>query len=881
LGGKGSKTERGRLARMWAEAYESFFTYFPLYQYDKAFSQSSALEKEARQHGETDLELFALQIQGYAYTERNAKDTEKTASKKLISAQSIFDRALRLANQHGLEYEGAWISNAKALTFFYGGEAEKALGGFEHAEELAQKLSDQSLLTQAQKNIVTTHVEFGDFSGAIDTYTRISESIPEGKNQLRVSLIHEDIAKIHARLYEFRQAIEGYSSVLEFFENVEDQESTGRVLVSLASAYIEIGKLSHATELLDRAFQELDAANYGRGKFDAHKLQANISRQLGKFEEMNQHRSEQFKYLVSDHERALASFESAKDFYMQGRLNDSRQFFIQSTELAQATNHEYLKTLPKLYLCLIGYQLETSAHQCLGAAQGSIYAEVQSLKNIRRKFEGLFLWAQIQLKAGRQNEAFAVLDDLVNDIRFYRNTLPGVLGAWFWENNRKIFETYLKIAADNHSEPSASAIKSLKAIQKIKSITRVKNRIVESDQTTQRDLEAAAAIRMLIAKMESGKFQLSNLELGTQLDKLILGTSNHLAGLDQEADDGWLSDALKNLPEDSALLTIYIFDNETYVWVANKSGVILKRFEQSFDVGLALEKVIKNSRYQGSATIQLELENLGRALLKPVMEHLPENIFFLPLGKFNGFPLDALRIDGQYLIEQHQVINIGSLDSLKSISDDKFLQVSTEQIFFAGNQFFHDAEMMDLPGISTESADIEKIFNKSAIYFATGGKLSADSFLGPEIRKANIIHIASHAVLDVNYPELSRIYLNPDAANSHSPSESILIPADIMAGRYSADLVVLSACQTSGFNRFSFDSNLGFVSQFIASGAHAAIASLWPIPDSDSALLLREFYSTLNQEGNAATSLASAKRKYIRSNVSNRVDVWAAFQLFL
>jgi len=866
--------------RMWAQSYESMFTYFPLYQYEEAFTKSKLLEREAHQHDLTLIELFALQIQGHAYTERNASDSEEATVKKHMEAQLAFDKAMNIAKQQEFEYEIAWISNNKGVAYFYAGEYAKGTRNFERAETLAIKLSDQFLLTMVQTNIVNTHTEFGDFTGAIESLTRISNSIPEGKNPHNISMIQADIAKIHAKLYKFPQAVEGMSSALKYFKKTEDQETTGRTRISLASAYFEIGNTERALELLDLALADLNSTNFGLGLYASHKLLANIYRHLGKPREMNQHRDLQLKYLSTDFERTSFNFESAKDLYSQSRFSDSKQHFIQAHELASTTKRNNLGIISSLYICLIENQFESHGERCSASSQNLTLAEIQAISNIRMKFEGLYLWAQIQLSAGKQNEAFTVLDELVDSIRFYRTSLPGVLGAWFWENNKYIFETYLKVAADRHIDSSTTAIESLKAIQKINRISSVQRGNLASTQTNQRDLEVATEIRTLIANLDSGKSKLSNEELSNQLDKLILSTSDDSISLDKKTDGNWLLEALAKLPENSALLTIYIFGNEAYVWIADRQEITLRKLTQPIEINSVLTKVKVNIRYQGNTSIQPELENLGRSLLQPVMAHLPETIFFLPLGVFNGFPLEALKVDGQYLIEQHQVINIRSLDSLRSVSNSGYLETGTSRIFIAGNQSFDDDLVMDLPGVSNELVNIAKIFSESDIHFAISKNLTVDSFYGPEIETADIIHIASHAVLDVTYPELSRIYLGPISGNNASATDAILVPADIRATHFNADLVFLSACQTSGFNQFAFDSNLGFVSEFIDSGAGVVVASLWPISDSDTALLVKDFYSELKQNSNIATSLTNAKRAYIRSDPSNHVDVWAAFQLF-
>ena len=200
--------------RMWIQSYENLFTYFPLYEYEEAFTKSKSLEREAHQRGLTHIELFALQMQGHAYSERTASDNEETTAKKFIEALFAFDKAMNIANQHALEYEIAWITNNKAVAHFYAGDFAEGMRIIERAETLAKYLSDQFLLTMVQTNIVNTKTEAGDLSGAIESLNRIINSIPEDKNPQKDSLIKAENAKIHARRYEYPQPIDGMSSAL-------------------------------------------------------------------------------------------------------------------------------------------------------------------------------------------------------------------------------------------------------------------------------------------------------------------------------------------------------------------------------------------------------------------------------------------------------------------------------------------------------------------------------------------------------------------------------------------------------------------------------------------------------------------------------------------
>ena len=66
-------------------------------------------------------------------------------------------------------------------------------------------------------------------------------------------------------------------------------------------------------------------------------------------------------------------------------------------------------------------------------------------------------------------------------------------------------------------------------------------------------------------------------------------------------------------------------------------------------------------------------------------------------------------------------------------------------------------------------------------------------------------------------------------------------PADLEGMTLAARLVVLSACETVGVNRFDFDNRLAFVTQLLRQSEALVVASLWPVSDGVTASLMADF----------------------------------------
>jgi CHAT domain-containing protein len=103
---------------------------------------------------------------------------------------------------------------------------------------------------------------------------------------------------------------------------------------------------------------------------------------------------------------------------------------------------------------------------------------------------------------------------------------------------------------------------------------------------------------------------------------------------------------------------------------------------------------------------------------------------------------------------------------------------------------------------------------------------------------------------------------------------------DIYNLNLSADLVVLSACDTALGKDIKGEGLVGLTRGFMSAGSKSVVASLWKVDDRATAMLMAEFYKSMLQDGlTPAAALRSAKQRLRQEKAWSAPYFWAGFVL--
>jgi CHAT domain-containing protein len=276
-------------------------------------------------------------------------------------------------------------------------------------------------------------------------------------------------------------------------------------------------------------------------------------------------------------------------------------------------------------------------------------------------------------------------------------------------------------------------------------------------------------------------------------------------------------------------------------------------------------------------------DDLYKWLIEPVEKDIAgkKHLVIVPFRPVLTVPFQALAADVEspYLIEQFAVSYAPSVSALLAMRKrgnsvrgpgraDR-LQV----LALGGAKFTRDLE--DLPESGPEADAIAKTFGDRARI------LKADQATRPELLKhiasARFLHFATHGEVNPRRPLFSALAVTP----TDEKDDGRLYAHDVMNLELTAELAVLSACDSGRGREYRGEGTVGLAWAFFVAGTPAVVVSQWKVSDVATADLMREFYTRLRAgtDPSKAEALRQASLTLLKGKKTNHPMFWAPFVL--
>ena len=251
---------------------------------------------------------------------------------------------------------------------------------------------------------------------------------------------------------------------------------------------------------------------------------------------------------------------------------------------------------------------------------------------------------------------------------------------------------------------------------------------------------------------------------------------------------------------------------------------------------------------------------LYRALLDPLMDLLPEagKLILVPHRFLHSVPFECL-YDGKGYIDERYVIS-------RSPTADFLLRRTRKTSRLAPNALVCGVIESGPSSVASEMESVASHFPPTRVRML---KNPTSRQLMEEMPGSQVIHLSMHGHFREDNPLFSRL----------STTDGGIFLADVWGTRLSAELVVLSACESGQTYTGRGDELSGVAHGFLAAGAMRLVAAMWRIHDEATEVLMDAFYQNYmaGARRDPASALTQASRAVRES--WNHPFYWGSFSV--
>jgi CHAT domain-containing protein len=191
-----------------------------------------------------------------------------------------------------------------------------------------------------------------------------------------------------------------------------------------------------------------------------------------------------------------------------------------------------------------------------------------------------------------------------------------------------------------------------------------------------------------------------------------------------------------------------------------------------------------------------------------------------------------------------------------------------------------------LPDTATEIAAVAAVLARGGrkTTLLTRGEATETALRDQDLERFRVLYFATHGLLpgELRCQAEPGLVLTPNANATRREDDGLLEASEIATLKLNADLVVLSACNTAGFeNRTGGDALSGLAEAFLLAGARGLLASHWQVSSTATTRLMTDLFSTLGPEISRGTAQALRRAQLTLSAqpATAHPFFWAAFTL--
>ena len=341
-----------------------------------------------------------------------------------------------------------------------------------------------------------------------------------------------------------------------------------------------------------------------------------------------------------------------------------------------------------------------------------------------------------------------------------------------------------------------------------------------------------------------------------------------------------LSAFRQQLEAKEAVLYYQNLENSLFCFVITKLSINFFSVANFSSIEKTIIKFTKDAGNLNSSidTLRKTGEDLYKVLqLDKIKDYIKVTI--VPDKILNYLPFELLTENGKYLIENKTISYTTALPLLQYNLNAENLAKKNSSLLFASTYVNFQEEALqlatrdgdyNLEGAISEAKLLEKI-TKGKLF--SGAKASKANFIS-NAKNSNVLHLAMHAFLNNENPELSYLAFSDNIKNNK------MYISELYGLNLNSNLAVLSACNTGIGNIISGKGMVSLNRAFTYAGVPTTISSLWSVPDETTKNIIVDFYKNLDKGLASSQALQEAKLTFLNTISDQELKhpyYWAGF----
>ena len=782
--------------------------------------------------------------------------------------QSLADLTAALNLLHGLG-DGlmeATVELRLGIVHYEAGDQEKALDCYRQTLQLARTLNNAGLQAAALVGESSVHQALGDDVSALKLSEEAAKLMPTADSSQGDPDLLYRLGVSYTSLRQNDKALEWFARAAQLQKGRGDRPGEARALQALAGMYDLSGQPQKALDLYQQAFAIRQTLTDQRSKAESLTDLGTVYAEL------------------SQPERALDCYAKAREIYqaVHDRVGETRPLFW------MAKSEQAMGKLD-------------SAREHIEAALA--VTELQRAKLTSREFRTTYL-ATAQHIYGLYVDLLMQLHSLHPDQAYDAKALEAHERA----KARGLLDLLSEAKVDIHQGVDPELLqRELQARQMLEQKQSEEIRRLASGESSEQVRELQHELEGLRAEYQ-------------QVESQIRSSSPRYAALTQPQPLDLPAIQNQVLDRDTVLLEYALGEARSYVWVVTPSGLhsyVLPERSQIEKLAVRLYRMIAARLPAGGPdNYQTPALALSGILLAPAREQVVnKRLVIVPDGVLQVVPFNVLPSPGsesyEPLIVEHELVTVPSAstvallrrevagrrpaarkvavfaDAVYNRDDGRVAKVAPATIGSSERSSeiasAMPVSMIGLERLSASREEAEGILDlvpPQARLAELDFAANRNNATSPDLAQYQIIHFATHGVVNNDHPELSGIVLSLFDKQG-SPQDGFLRLNDLFNLQINADLVVLSACKTALGTEVRGEGLIGLARGFMYAGAPRVVVSLWSVNDQATAEEMRRFYQAILRPGRLrpAAALRQAQIQMWKQVKWHSPFLWAAFEL--